>query len=212
MPEQKKIKMKINNYFKKLRKYSIEILISLFLIFLAVFVSIKSSSYAENRQCNSLDDIILNLIPPIKEFSILFVFWPSIVCLVLIVYLLFFKMNRILETSFQISLIYIIRSITITLVSLCPPKKTLLPYLTNYVGNPYIFNNDLFFSGHVALPFLCYLIFRKEKIGKFFLFSSILMAITVLAIHAHYSIDVVGAFFISYSSFKIGEEILKKIK
>ena len=73
------------------------------------------------------------------------------------------------------------------------------------------FKNALFFSGHTAVPFLGFLLFRKEKIGIFFLIATIVMALTVLFMHVHYSIDVFAALFITWGSYGIGEWLFRKI-
>ena len=66
------------------------------------------------------------------------------------------------------------------------------------------FRQDYFFSGHVAFPFLCFLLFKESRIRWFFLASSIVMGVVVLLGHLHYSIDVFAAFFITYASYRIG--------
>jgi len=45
------------------------------------------------------------------------------------------------------------------------------------------FSNDLFFSGHTAVPFLGYLLFKEEKIRYVFLALSIMMGGVVLLMH-----------------------------
>jgi membrane-associated phospholipid phosphatase len=66
------------------------------------------------------------------------------------------------------------------------------------------FQNDLFFSGHTAIPFLGFFLFRRSPLRYVFLVGSLVMAFVVLAMHLHYSIDVFSAFFITYCSYRIG--------
>ncbi|MBD3360385.1 hypothetical protein GF366_01130, partial [Candidatus Peregrinibacteria bacterium] len=74
------------------------------------------------------------------------------------------------------------------------------------------FENDLFFSGHTAVPFLAFLVFKESKIFKWVMFAgSILMAITVLLMHVHYSIDVFAAFFITYGIYSISNKIFRDL-
>lgn len=71
--------------------------------------------------------------------------------------------------------------------------------------------NDLFFSGHTGLPFLLALIFwEKKTIRTIFLGFSILFAIVVLLGHIHYSIDVLSAYFITFTIFTICKFLFKR--
>jgi membrane-associated phospholipid phosphatase len=107
-------------------------------------------------------------------------------------------------------LLVLIRSFFISLTHLGIPADAILPS-GPHLWSMIIFKNDLFFSGHTALPFLGFLIFRKEKIRAFFLVMTVILAATVLLMHVHYSIDVFAAFFIAYGSYKFGNIIFKKI-
>ncbi len=72
--------------------------------------------------------------------------------------------------------------------------------------------NDLFFSGHTAFPFLCYLITKhKTKYLKyFFLFSTLVEASAVLLMKIHYTIDVYAAPFITFGTYYMGRDIFGK--
>ena len=69
--------------------------------------------------------------------------------------------------------------------------------------------NDMFFSGHTAIPFLGLLLF-KRPVRYFFLCGSIRMGVVVLLIHVHCSIDVVAAFFMTYTSYRMGNALISK--
>ncbi len=63
---------------------------------------------------------------------------------------------------------------------------------------------DLFFSGHVALPFLAALVYWEfRKIRLIFLVGTLIMAGEVLLGHQHYSIDVLAAPFITYGIYRL---------
>jgi hypothetical protein len=73
------------------------------------------------------------------------------------------------------------------------------------------FENDMFFSGHTAMPFLGFYLFRHSWLRWVFLAGSITMGIVVLAMHVHYSIDVLAAFFMTYGSYRIGHTVLRRM-
>ncbi len=64
-------------------------------------------------------------------------------------------------------------------------------------------HNDLFFSLHTALPFLGFLAFRNRPVKLACLGFSIVLAAAVLLGRNHYSIDVAGAYLITYSVFRL---------
>lgn len=72
--------------------------------------------------------------------------------------------------------------------------------------------NDLFFSGHTAFPFLCYLVTRDKTkyLRYFFLFSTLVEASGVLLMKIHYTIDVYAAPFITYGIYKMGHHLFRK--
>ncbi|MEI6238725.1 MAG: phosphatase PAP2-related protein, partial [bacterium] len=88
-----------------------------------------------------------------------------------------------------------------------------------YTGSAPIFlqnltyGGDLFFSGHTGLPFLMALVFwRYIKLRYLFIFTSIFFGIVVLLAHLHYTIDVLSAFFITFTIYHISSYIFKDDK
>jgi hypothetical protein len=71
--------------------------------------------------------------------------------------------------------------------------------LFNAVGRFFTFRHDLFFSCHTAVPFLGFLLFRDRWARAVSLSLSLLLAAAVLLARQHYSIDVFGAYFITYA-------------
>ena len=81
------------------------------------------------------------------------------------------------------------------------------------IVNKFSFGADLFFSGHTGLPFLLALVYWDQKLLRFFFLAcSVFFAIIVLLGHLHYSIDVLAAFFITYTITRIAELLFKKDK
>jgi len=114
----------------------------------------------------------------------------------------------------SISVFILIRSVFISLTHISPfPTHAII---TSVFFNKEAFSgiftgNDLFFSGHTGLPFLLALMFWNNKPLRYcFLGFSLLFAMVVLLGHLHYSIDVLSAFFITYTIFDICKFLFKK--
>jgi hypothetical protein len=79
------------------------------------------------------------------------------------------------------------------------------------VGRHLTTHNDLFFSMHTAMPFLGALVFRDRLDSAVCLAFSVLMAATVLLLKTHYSLDVAGAFLVTYAVYKLQERWLEPL-
>jgi len=200
----------------KFLKWKIEIwehkyllLLSLVFLIIAGILDYYSGIYTNRVGSAVSPDIILDNIPPVN-FQLIFTYGYLFVLAVLFFYPLFFKVKSLHKVISQFSLLIMIRSIFICFTHLKAPVDAIavkFPWIISHAS----FNNDLFFSGHVAVPFLGFWLFNEEKIKYFFLFSSLIMAVVVLFMHVHYSIDVFSAFFIAYGSYKIGEWLFRKV-
>jgi hypothetical protein len=109
----------------------------------------------------------------------------------------------------------IVRAAFMMFTHLGPPDGMF--YLTSLPGleekemfNNFFFLNDLFFSGHVGNLFLAALVFKNFKFKWFGLIGSVVMAATVLLMKIHYTIDVFGAFFITYGIYAFSDWIFHK--
>ena len=103
----------------------------------------------------------------------------------------------------------ILRGFFITFTYLGLPFGAIIP---DYPGqlSMMFFSNDLFFSGHAAYPFLGFLLFRKKWAKGIMLILTIILSLTVLFMHLHYSIDVFAAFFITYGVYRFGRRLFLK--
>jgi len=193
----------------ELSEYKYLILLSLMFLVLAEIISFYTSTYVDKIPGVAVRDLILDNIPTL---NLDFIFVYSFIALLLLIalYALFFKIKEFHKIAILFSLLVLTRSIFITLTHLGIPADARV--ITNCPGSYVLFNfrNDLFFSGHVAMPFMAFLIFRSEMIGKVFLLLTIILSLTVLFMHVHYSIDVFSAFFITYGVYHFGQWIINK--
>lgn len=186
-----------NNHFWK------KILLSFIIFGVSVLISYLASVYIKSRFGNPpiVDDLIWGVLPYIKlqlaseiiiALSVLFLVYWSI------------RNNKnyipyaiILWSSFQI-----LRAGLIVLTPLG------IPY--SYTGISPIGENSFmkfgaFPSGHLAYPYLTYLI-TKSKLAIVF---TILSTLVLLVSRGHYSIDLIGTFFIGFTLWYIFEKHIK---
>ena len=80
-----------------------------------------------------------------------------------------------------------------------------------YLAQLLYYGNDLFFSGHVSLPFLSALVFwRYRGFRHYLILATLLSAAGVLLSKSHYSIDVLAAPFITFTIFEMAKFLFKR--
>jgi len=204
-------KNKFKEWRNEILKYKYLILISLILIFFAGIIDFLAGEYVTTKAIvTAVPDLILDHFGP-YNLNYIFVWGFILILGVALVYCLFYNIKKFHVALAQLSFLTILRSLFIILTHLKTPRDAVagkFPWILHYLR----FENDLFFSGHVAVPFLGFLVFKESKIKYFFLAGSIVMAITVLAMHQHYSIDVFAAFFIVYGGYKMANWLLRKVR
>ncbi len=172
---------------------------------LSLVVNYYAGTYAVRSASNSVTDIILNNTPVFNVDGIFIngaiVFW-IFVCI-----LLARDLQKMPFTFKSIALFVILRSVFVSLTHIAPfPVQS--PVVIGYLLRDITFGADLFFSGHTGLPYLLALIFWEHRLIRWlFLCCSVLFGVVVLLGHLHYSIDVLSAFFITYSIFHIAERL-----
>jgi hypothetical protein len=186
------------------------IIFSLIFLLVANILNFFASTYVDTIITSSVPDLILDIIPTVN-LDFLFVYGMLAIILVIAIHVIFVHVKEFHTVVLQFSLLIMMRSFFITLTHIAQPADARIITSLPGILSLFTFRNDLFFSGHTAVPFLAFLLFRKEKIGIFFLIMTIVMAITVLFMHVHYSIDVFSAFFITFGTYKLGQYFCKKI-
>jgi hypothetical protein len=200
---------KIKEWKDEIVRHKFLLIISVIFLIIANLLNFLAGEYTETISTVAVTDLILDHIPAIN-LNFLFVYGFSFILAVMLLYPLFFEVKKLHVAISQFSLLVMIRSFFVSLTHLSIPAGAVItqaPKLYALLD----FQNALFFSGHTAVPFLGFLLFRKQKIGIFFLIATVIMALTVLFMHVHYSIDVFAAIFITYGSYKIGQWLFSKI-
>jgi hypothetical protein len=185
------------------------------LVFLAgsFVVNYFAASYATSRASDSVTDIVLSN-TRVYDVDAIFVFGALFMVAVIAV-VCFYKPRSAPFTVKSIALFIFIRAIFISLTHIRAfPVRALIDY--NFLNASTFWNgiftgNDLFFSGHTGLPFLMALIWWKNRfLRTLFLMFSLLFGVVVLLGHLHYTIDVLSAFFITFSIWSIAKVFFKK--
>jgi hypothetical protein len=186
------------------------LLVSVLLLLISLYINFRAGNYATESASLPVTDIILS---NIRVFDVdLFFIWGPIILFTIIAIICLYHPKKIPFIIKNIALFTIIRSIFISLTHLGPFPTQAISESANFISK-FTFGGDLFFSGHTGIPFLMALIFWGHKPLRYlFIIDSVFMGTIVLLGHYHYSIDVLAAFFITYSIYNMSLCIFKKDK
>jgi hypothetical protein len=189
-------------------EYRYLIFLSLIIVVIAALLDYFAGVYVSKRaETADVPDLILDHIGPIN-IGFLYVYGYLVLCLTLLLYPFFFHIRTLHIVLSQFSFLVMLRSVFTVFTHLQTPQDAIrvsFPWIFKSLS----FQNDMFFSGHTAIPFLGFLLF-SGNIRYFFLFGSLCMGTVVLLTHTHYSIDVFSAFFIAYCCHRFGNTLLMK--
>ncbi len=189
------------------KSFSFSALLAFLFLASSLVVNYVAGIYATNRASQAVTDILLDNLP---VFNVNFIFVNgTIIFLLFIGVLLIQEPKRIPFILKSAAIFALVRSIFIIMTHLGPPGQGWIE--PNRFLELFTFGGDLFFSGHVGLPFLFALIFWDIKYFRYiFLAASLIGGIAVILGHLHYTIDVFAAFFISYGIFHIAQWLFAK--
>jgi membrane-associated phospholipid phosphatase len=200
----------LRGWTQELLEHGRLIVLSLAFMTVAMYMDYYCGTYVSSTSGVKAPDLILDHFDPI-DLSPLFVYGYAILIAVMFLYPLLFRVRMLHAVAFQFSLLLMVRSVAMLFTHLETPAGAVA------VGFPWFFKglyfeNDMFFSGHTAMPFLGFYLFRENALRHVFLVGAIVMGIVALAMHLHYSIDVFSGFFITYCSYQAGNAILGKVR
>lgn len=192
---------------KEIWAYKYYLLLSLLIVALANYVNYTSGVYTTSgAKVMPSPDLILDNFGP-YDLSFIFVYGYIAFFSIMVLYPLFFRVRMLHSVIIQLAFLTMLRSFFISLTHLRVPLDAVAVHFP-FIFGKIQFQNDMFFSGHVAFIFLGFWLFKGKNIRYLFLVGSVVFAIVALAMHRHYSIDVFAAFFICYCSYVLGEKFL----
>ncbi len=191
------------------KRYIASLLVAGVLLIAGLIINYYAGRYATLEASNSVNDLVLSN-TPVFDVDAIFVYGPFVVWL-LVIYLGLRDPRKIPFVLKTVALFIFIRSVFVTLTHIGPFPDHIIIVTSSHIINNVTFGGDLFFSGHTGLPFLFALIFYKNMpLRIFFVASSIFFGIIVLLAHLHYSIDVLSAFFITYTIYHLARFMFKE--
>jgi hypothetical protein len=193
------------------RYYRAALPVSMVMFAAAIAANTLAGIYATESASNHVTDIILSNIP-VYDVDAAFVY-GSILLIAFVIGLLTVYPRKIPYALSALALFYLIRAVFISLTHLGPyPEHATLNFESKIIlllwGG-----GDQFFSGHTGAPFMLALVFWRERWLRYiFLGSSFFFAAVVLLGHLHYSIDVMSAFFITYTIYQLVNSMFPREK
>lgn len=165
--------------------------------------------FIETRNGPTLNDIVLNLLPPTDVSWLVFCCLYTGIALGLL-YMLAHP-YLLLLTMETYCLVITLRIIAINLFPLNPPAGYIPleePVVALFVTDHRVISKDLFFSGHLATILSLYFAVRNYRVKAIVLFFAILVAFLLLLQHVHYAIDIVAAPVMTYIYYLIAGKII----
>ena len=158
---------------------------------------------AQGALAHPSPDLLLRLLPLVDmRFFFVYGFGAFVAFATLVTVLR--ERDRAAYIAWSYALLIAVRSVFIVLTPMRLPPDALPIQGAVYdaIGKNLTFEHDLFFSAHTAIPYLGCLLFRDRWARAVSLGFSVLLASTVLLSRLHYSIDVFGAYFITYALYR----------
>jgi hypothetical protein len=186
------------------RSFLFSVLTGILFLAASFIINHFASNYANEMASAYVKDVVLDNFPVL---NVNFIVNDGLLIYIIFTLLYIIKdPKKIPFAAKSYALFVLIRSVFIMLTHLGPmPQHSFLEpdsYLIKLNAG-----SDFFFSGHTGYPFLVALIFWDNKFVRYVsLAASLVFGAAVLLGHLHYSIDVLAAFFITYSIFSIARK------
>ncbi|MBI4424710.1 MAG: hypothetical protein HY554_13335 [Elusimicrobia bacterium] len=180
------------------------------LFLLSYFYYNQVGWYADQRHLPASSDWLLRRLPEANLLPILSWGWLALHLYAAAVAILYYP-RQLPFMLFTLALFMFVRTTYMALSPIGAPHGMLdmskLDYIFSRAMGVITFNNEFVMSGHASFPFLFYLFFDTVWQKRVFLAGSLVMAASVLVTRNHYTVDVLSAYFISYSVYCLSRKL-----
>ena len=166
--------------------------------------------YADQRHLPKSTDWLLRRLPEANLLPVLSWGWLGLHLYAAAIAILYYP-RQLPFMLFTLGMLMFVRTTFMALSPIGAPHGMLdmskLDYLFSRAMGVITFNNEFVFSGHTSFPFMFYLFFDTVWQKRVFLTGSVVMAVSVLITRNHYTVDVISAYFISYSIYCLSRHL-----
>lgn len=191
------------NWKNDILRHKRELILSLFFLGMALVLDRFARNYAAVSGVARPTDVLLDALPVMKvDFFVVWIY--LLVWAVFAVYGLFIDSKRTHYYIGMLSLFIITRAGFSVLTHMASPAEAIYTTYRPMLYQLFSFPNALFFCAKAGIPFLVFLMVPNKKLKIFMLCASVVLAILVILMHLHYTIDIISAYFITYGIYKLG--------
>lgn len=161
--------------------------------------------YVDTIPAQPANDLIHNLLEPMNLNLIVTYLNMGIMFLAAYIFLIKYP-SKFPNFFLAYGIFLIVRTIFFSVTTIGAPLNRIDDHSSLGFGG-WFFTQDLFPSGHTALPFLSALA-TSGKLRWTFGILALIMGISVVLMQVHYTMDVLGTFFVGFTVYYISEKYL----
>jgi membrane-associated phospholipid phosphatase len=143
------------------------------------------------------DDLIFDLIPKTDVFIPIGELFSSVEVLLTLLIVWQGHFRKAPKLLALLAMMYTLRGFTIVLTPLAQIQPPSVNYSDSHIFAQ-AFYHGMFFSGHTASAFMQAFYAKKHRLRPVLFLLASMQAFSLLASHSHYSIDILGGFFVAY--------------
>jgi len=176
--------------------YKYRLILAILLLIAGCYSNTLASNFIQHQYPSqvTVNDILLDRITGDYPWAMKTAEAVLIVCFITALVLSFKYKDEVPKWLLIIAVFQFVRAMFISLTVFIPICND--SFLSRFAS----FSYGSFPSGHVSIPFLFFLFsYKRNKIWIFYLIATVLVSLGLLLSKNHYTIDILGTFFICYA-------------